>query len=94
MVQSESGKTVVSTDGSTHKREKVLMVLHNTVISSTTEKNVIKVATKKHKDKFYFKQEGIDEANVLESKKKEINNLKKLNRIKDQITVLMYHNPI
>jgi hypothetical protein len=30
--------------------------------------NVIKVATKKHKDKLYFKREGIDEAIVIQGK--------------------------
>ncbi len=69
IVQSASGKTVVLTDGTTHRRDKVLMVPHNTVIAPTTEKNVIKVATKKHKDKLYFKREGIDGANVIEGKR-------------------------
>jgi hypothetical protein len=41
---------------------------HNTVKAPITEKNVIKVATKKHKDKLYFKIEGIDEANVIQGK--------------------------
>ncbi len=45
------------------------MVPHNTVIAPNTEKNVIKVATKKHKDKLYFKREGIDDANVTEGKR-------------------------
>ncbi len=53
VVKSASGKTVVLTDGTTYKRDKVLMVPHNTVIVPTAqlEKNVIKVATKQHKDK-------------------------------------------
>ena len=51
------------------------MVPHNTVIAPTTEKNVIKVATKKHKDKLYFKREGIDDTNVIEGKR---NRTKKL----------------
>ncbi len=38
---------------------KVLLVPHNTVIAPTTEKNVIKVATKKHKNKQLFKKENI-----------------------------------
>ena len=45
------------------------MVPHNTVIAPITEKNVIKVATKKHKDKLYFKREDISEANVIEGKR-------------------------
>ena len=61
--------TVILTDGTTHRRDKVLMVPHNTVIAPTTEKNVIKVATKKQKDKLYFKREGIDDANVIEGKR-------------------------
>ena len=69
IVKSASGKTVILTDGTTHRRDKVLMVPHNTVIAPTTEKNVIKVATKKHKDKLYFKREGIDEGNVIEGKR-------------------------
>jgi hypothetical protein len=53
-----------------HTRDKVLMVPHNTVIAPTIEKNVIKVAKKKHKDKLYFKREGINEANIIEGKRK------------------------
>ncbi len=53
----------------THRRNKILMVPHNTVITPSTEKNVIKVATKKHKDKLYFKREDINEANVIEGKR-------------------------
>ncbi len=64
-----SGKTVMVTDGTTHRRDKALMVPHNTVIAPTTEKNVIKVAAKKHKDKLYFKREGIDDANIIEGKR-------------------------
>ncbi len=45
------------------------MVPHNTVIAPITEKNVIKVATKKHKDKLYFKRESINEANVIQGKR-------------------------
>ncbi len=45
------------------------MVPHNTVIAPTIENNVIKVATKKHKDKLYFKRDGIDDANVIEGKR-------------------------
>jgi hypothetical protein len=45
------------------------MVPHNTVIAPNTEKNVIKVATKKHKDKLYFKREGINEAIVIQGKR-------------------------
>jgi hypothetical protein len=44
------------------------MVPHNTVVATTAEKNVIKEATKKHKDKLYFEQEGINEANVIQGK--------------------------
>jgi hypothetical protein len=39
------------------------------VPTAQLEKNVIKVATKKHKDKLYFKREGIDEANVIQGKR-------------------------
>ncbi len=59
VVQSANGKTVVLTDGTTHRRNEVLLVPHNTVIAPTTEKNVIKVATKKHKDKQLFKRKKI-----------------------------------
>ena len=69
VVQSAIGKSVTLTDGTTHRRNKVLMVPHNTVIAPKTEKNVIKVATKKHKDKLYFKREGINEANVIQGKR-------------------------
>ena len=71
VVQSASGKSVTLTDGTTHRRSKILMVPHNTVIVPTAqlEKNVIKVATKKHKDKLYFKREGISETNVIQGKR-------------------------
>jgi hypothetical protein len=69
VVQSAIGKSVTQTDGTTHRRSKVLMVPHNTVMAPNTEKNMIKVATKKHKDKLYFKREGIDEANVIQGKR-------------------------
>jgi CMP-2-keto-3-deoxyoctulosonic acid synthetase len=47
------------------------MVPHNTVIVPTAqlEKNVIKVATNKHKDKLYFKRGGIDDANGIQGKR-------------------------
>ncbi len=57
IVQSASGKSVTLTIGTTHRHSKVLMVPHNTVITviePNTGKNVIIVATKKHKDKLYF----------------------------------------
>jgi hypothetical protein len=69
VVQSASGKSVTLTDGTTYKRDKLLMVPHNTVIAPIIEKNVIKVATKKHKDKLYFKREGINEVNVIQGKR-------------------------
>ena len=67
VVKEATGKTVTLTDGTTHKRSKILMVPHNTPI--TTEKNVIKVATKQHKDKLYFKREDLDTANIIEGKR-------------------------
>ena len=42
------------------------MVPHNTVITPSTEKNVIKVATKQHKDKQLYKRENIKETDVIE----------------------------
>jgi hypothetical protein len=52
VVQSASGISVTLTDGTTHRRSKVLKVPYNTVIATAQlEKNVIKVATKQHKDK-------------------------------------------
>jgi hypothetical protein len=76
VVKEASGKTVTLTDGTTHRRNKILMVPHNTVIVPTAqlEKNVIKVATKKHKDKLYFKRESIDTANIIEGKRGTRNN--------------------
>jgi hypothetical protein len=43
------------------------MVPHNKVIVPTAqpEKNVIKVATKKHKDKLLYKRENINETDVI-----------------------------
>ena len=69
VVKEATGKTVTLTDGTTHKRSKILIVPHNTPI--TTEKNVIKVATKQHKDKLYFKREDLDTANIIEGKEQE-----------------------
>jgi hypothetical protein len=45
------------------------MVPHDTLIAPNTEMDAIKVAAKKHKDNFYFKREGIDEANVIQGKR-------------------------
>ena len=70
IIKSASGKTVMLTDGTTHRRDKVLMVPHNTVITPSTEKNVIKVATKNHKDKLYFKRESIDTSNIIEGRRR------------------------
>ncbi len=70
VVQSARGKSVTLTEGTTHRHSKVLMVPHNTVIAPITEKNVIKVATKKHKDKLYFEREGINEAYVIQGKRR------------------------
>jgi hypothetical protein len=66
VVQSASGKTVMLTDGTTHKRDKLLMVPHNTVIAAVADKNVIKVATKQHKDKQLYKRENIKTTDVIE----------------------------
>ena len=65
VVKEASGKTVTLTDGTTHRRSKILMVPHNTVITPSTEKNVIKVATKQHKDKQLYKRENIKETDVI-----------------------------
>jgi hypothetical protein len=75
VVQSASGKTVVLSDGTTHTRVKVSMVPNNTVIAPTTEKNVIEVATKKHKDKSYFNHRGYRCSKCNGSYSTEINNL-------------------
>jgi hypothetical protein len=66
VVKEASGKTVTLTDGTTHRRSKILMVPHNTVIAPSTEKNVIKVATKQHKDRQLYKRENIKESDVIE----------------------------
>jgi len=91
VVKSASGKTVVLTDGTTYKRDKVLMVPHNTVIAATPEKNVIKVATKKHKDKLYFKREGIDDANVIEGKRNRTkkSNFESKNNVFNQVMTII-----
>ncbi len=70
VVKEANGKTVTLTDGTTHRRNKILMVPHNTVMVPTAqlEKNVIKVATKQHKDKLYFKRESIDTENIIEGR--------------------------
>ncbi len=66
MVQSASGKTVTLIDGTTHRRDKILMVPHNTVIAPVAEKNVIKVATKKHKDTQLYKRNNIKKTDIIE----------------------------
>ena len=38
------------------------------VPTAQLEKNVIKAATKQHKDKLYFKRESIDTSNIIEGK--------------------------
>jgi hypothetical protein len=42
------------------------MVPHNTDITPSTEKNVIKVVTKHYKDKQLYKRENIKETDVIE----------------------------
>ncbi len=49
-----------------HRRNKNLSVSHNTVIAPVTAKNVIKVATKQHKDKQLYKRENIKETDVID----------------------------
>ncbi len=66
MFQSASGTTVTLADGTTHRRNKILMVPHNTVIAPVAEKNVIKEASKKHKDKQLYKRENIKETDIIE----------------------------
>jgi hypothetical protein len=63
-VENANGKTVELTDGTTHKRNKVLLVPHDTK-PIITQKNVIKLATKLHKDKQLFKRENIKESDVI-----------------------------
>ena len=57
---------VALTDGTMHKRDKALLVPHDTEETTVNLKNVIKVATKQHKDKQQFKRESIDQSNVIE----------------------------
>ncbi len=66
VVQSASGKTATLTDGTTHRRNKILSVSHNTVIAPVTVKNVINVTTNQHKDKQQYKRENIKETDVIE----------------------------
>ena len=68
VVSDAKGETVTLTDGTPHRRNKVLSVPHNTVILPTAqlEKNVIKVATKQHKDKQLYKRENIKATDVIE----------------------------
>ncbi len=66
VVESASAKTVRLTDGTTHRRNNILMVPHNTVIAPSTGNNVIKAATKKHKDKQLFQRENIKETDIIE----------------------------
>ncbi len=55
--------------GTTHRHNTVLKIPHDTVIAPITENGVIKLATKKQKDKFYFKNEDIIETNVIQGKR-------------------------
>ena len=66
VVQSASGKTVTQADGTTHRRDKLLMVPHHTVIAPVAETNIFKVATKQHKDKQLYKRKNIKATVVLE----------------------------
>jgi hypothetical protein len=67
-VAAAMGKTVALTDGTMHKRDKVLLVPNHTE-ETTTEKNVIKIATKQHKDKLHFKREDLNKENIIEGKR-------------------------
>ncbi len=42
------------------------MVPHHTVIAPVGEKNIIKLATKKHKDKLLYKRENIKETDIIQ----------------------------
>ena len=68
VVQTASGKTVQLSDGKTPRRDKLLLLPHDldTVIQYTPEKNVIKVAIKKHKDKQLYKRENIKKTDAIE----------------------------
>ncbi len=68
-LESATGKTVHLTNGQRLRRDKVLPVPHDTVM--TTQTNVIKVATKQQKDKELFKRENIklNEADIIERRK-------------------------
>jgi hypothetical protein len=58
VIQTASGKSVTLTDGTTHRRSTVI------VSTAQLEKNAIKVATKKHKDKLLYKRENIKETDI------------------------------
>jgi hypothetical protein len=45
VVQSARGKSVTLTDGTTQRRDKILMVPHYTFITPTTEKNYTREKT-------------------------------------------------
>ena len=72
-VAAAMGKTVALTDGTMHKRDKVLLVPHDT--EETTVKNVIKVATKQHKDK---QQRTCGRSKTREKDKKPVNDSERL----------------
>ncbi len=67
-VKEASGKTVTLTDGTTHRRNIKFngSTQYSLVPTAQQEKNVIKVATKQHKDKQLFKRENIKQTDVIE----------------------------
>ncbi len=56
------------TDGTTYRRNKVLLAPHNTVIPPTTEKKCNKSSHKETQGQTTLKRESIDASNILEGK--------------------------
>jgi hypothetical protein len=56
VVQSAIGKSVTLTDGTTHRRNTVFMVPHNTVMAPNTEKYVIKAVQRSTKTNYSPKE--------------------------------------
>ena len=74
-VEGVKGMSVTLNDDKVYKRDKLLVIPKNTIkitdSSHTVKPNVIKQATKERKREIFHKQEGIDEANIVSTKRRE-----------------------
>ena len=69
-VERVKGMSVNLSDDKTYKRDKLLKIPKDTIkITDTTKPNVIKQATKQHKQHLILKADDIKEENIIEGKR-------------------------